>query len=131
MRRGLLLLLLLLLFSGCRYTFWPLVPKETEAPTLVLVTASLKAENNHVLATIQVHRVPEPGYLEFRWYRGSTLLFSTSRFVEGPTTLTLDLPAADRGAYRLEAWWQDRRVEVALWSRPSPPRTAPPEWKEN
>lgn len=123
--------MVLVLLAGCRYTFWPPVPQEAPSPALAFVEVALKAEGESVVAEVRAHRVPEPGYLLFRWYRNATLVVETARWVEGPSSLRLVLPAEQNGAYRLEIWWQGERVEVALWGRPSPPRTAPPEWKEN
>ena len=124
-------LLFLFLLASCRYTFWPLVPEEAKSPELVFVEAELVPEQGQVRAEVRVHRVPEPGYLLLRWYRGKTLLFETARFVEGPTRLALALPKAGEGAYRLEVWWNGERVYLRLLGAPSPPSKAPPEWKEN
>ena len=129
MRRGILLLVLLL--AGCRYTFWPPLPEEAEGPGLVAVEAELVPEEGRVLAEIRVHRVPQPGYLLLRWYRDRSLLLETARFVEAPGRFQVPLPKAGEGSYRLELWWGEERVYLALLGSPSPPRKAPPEWKGN
>jgi len=122
-------LLLLALLAGCRYTFLPLVPKAAPPPPAVLVEAELAEAEGSVRATLWVRRVPEPGYLELRWYRGRTLLWEGARFVEGGEVLILELPQEDEGPYRLEVRWRGERVLVRPLGAPSPPKATPPEWK--
>ena len=125
------LLLFTLLLGGCRYTFLPLVPKAASPPKTVLIEAALNEEEGMVRAVLRVHRVPGPGYLELRWYRGKSLLWEGARFVEGGETLALELPKDGAGPYRLELFWQGERVLVRPLGSPTPPKATPPEWKGN
>ena len=124
-------LLLLLLFAGCRYTFWPPVPDKAGPPELPLIDARLEEEGDALKATLAIAHLPEPGYLALYLFAGGEKVWEESLFVNSPTTLTLKLPKAGPGPYRLEVHWRGERVALALYGFPSPPSKAPPEWKEN
>ncbi|WP_457630119.1 hypothetical protein [Oceanithermus sp.] len=135
MRRFLLLALLLL--SGCRYTFWPLLPAEESYPQRVSISGRLVEEDGWVIAELRLRRWPEPDYLELRWYRGDELLKADSVWVEGPGTVSRRLPHPGDGFYRLLVLTGDRPLlqldlgEPSLPPPPSSPDREPAAGSEN
>ena len=94
-------MLLLLLLSGCRYTFWPLIPVEASYPERVSVSGELVEEEGRVVARLDVRRWPEPNYLELRWYAGDELIKELSIWVEKPRQVEVSLPYEPGNFYRL------------------------------
>ncbi|WP_457637159.1 hypothetical protein [Oceanithermus sp.] len=125
MRRRLLVLsLAALLLSGCRYTFWPLIPPEAAYPERASLSGELVEQKDRVVAVINVRRWPEPDYLELRWYHGEELLKEASIWVEKPQKLKVELPYQGEGFYRLLLYSGGRpllQLDLGEPSLPPPP----------
>lgn len=100
--RGLLLALLLLV--GCRYTFLPLDPGKPPPLQRPFLVARLQPEGEEARLSLRVERLPSPGYLHLRWYRGEALLLERALFLEGPGSYGLSLPLGE-GYHRLLGLW--------------------------
>lgn len=125
MKRALLLLLLML--SGCRYTFWPLIPPEATYPERVSLGGELVEEEGRVVARLNVRRWPEPNYLEMRWYAGEELVKELSIWVEKPGEVMVELPYEKEGFYRLLVMVENKPVLQLDLGEPSlpPPPSSP------
>ena len=124
-----LALFLLLLLSGCRYTFWPPFPPEQPTPSRQAVVAEVVSTDRGLAARVRILALAEPGYVRILWYRERELVFETFRFVEGPGELTVPLPAGEPGAYRLEVRRGGKLLAAALYGEPRLPEIAPGESK--
>lgn len=92
---------LLFILTGCRYTFVPLDPGKPEFPPRPILSGTLEAVEKGAVAKINVRRMPEPNYLELRWYKDDQLFQEKSIWVEQPTALEARFDRLDDGYYRL------------------------------
>jgi len=121
------LLLFLLLLSGCRYTFWPLVPKEAPPPDILLLSAEVEDQGKSYLLKLRVENPKEAGYLLLRWQKDGATLLEKALFVEAPATYELNLPKAGEGVYKLLVYFEDELVLIEVVGEPKLPERAPPE----
>lgn len=98
-------LLLLVLLSGCRYTFLPLDPGRPLPPDRPFVVARLLPSGGEARAEVRVERLFRPGYLHLKWFREEGLVAEKALFLEGPGTYTASFPLAE-GYHRLVGLWE-------------------------
>lgn len=96
-----LLLALALLLGACRYTFIPLAPERVNFPDRYSVTGTLEPAPKGAIAKLTVRRMPEPGYIELRWYKEDQLFQEKSVWVEQPKSFEARFDRIDEGYYRL------------------------------
>jgi hypothetical protein len=99
-------LLLLVFLLGCRYTFVPLQPDRAKFPERLSVFGRLEALPRStgfgtVRVRLQVRQIPEPNYLELRWYKEDQLFQERSVWVERPGDYLANVSRIDEGYYRL------------------------------
>ncbi len=123
--RGLFLLLLLL--AGCRYTFLPLDPGKPPPPHRPFLVARLQPEGEGANLSLRVERLPSPGYLHLKWYRGEVLLLEKALFLEGPGVYRLSFPLGE-GYHRLLGLWEG---EVLFQLDVGAPRLPDPDEEED
>lgn len=128
-------MLLLLLLTGCRFTFLPLEPERAVPTPRNSLTGSLVAGNAEATATLELRRLVRPAYLELKWYSGETLLHERSLWAERPQTFVVPLPLSNAPYHRLVVLLENSPLlqldlgNPALPNAPggpvSPPSTAP------
>lgn len=126
MRTGLLLGLVLLL-AGCTYTFLPLVPQRSYLPERTSLSGRLEVASpqaSQAVAQLEVKRLPQPGYLELRWYREETLLAERSVWLPAAGPYQVSLPRPEPGYYRLTVSFEQRlllQLDLGTPRLPDPP----------
>ena len=115
---------LLFALVGCRYTFIPLDPGKAAFPDRVMLTGTIKSVEKGAEVRLSVRRLPEPGYLELRWYKDEQLFQEKSIWAEGPGDFTAKFDRIDDGYYRLIVSVKNSpllQLEVGTPLLPTPP----------
>ncbi len=120
-------LVLVVLFSACRYTFLPLDPGRATLPERLSLSGTLEVTEHGALARLVVRRIAEPVYLELRWYKGDQLFQERSLWVEKPGIYQAHFERLDEGYYRLVVLArQSPLLQLEVGSPLLPPPPAPP-----
>ncbi|MCL6525827.1 MAG: hypothetical protein K6T57_02995 [Thermaceae bacterium] len=125
--RGVWALLGLAVLLGCRYTFVPLDPGKAAFPDRVMLSGTIQAVEHGAVVKLSLRRMPEPGYLELRWYKDEQLFEEKSIWAEGPGEFEARFDRIDEGYYRLVVLVKNSpllQLELGTPLLPSPP--APP-----
>ncbi len=122
-----LLLVMLMLLSACRYTFWPLIPPEETYPERISITGALDPAGDVARVALDLRRWPEPNYLELKWLAGDHMVEERSLWVERPRKLELTFPYEEGRFYRLLVIVEGRLLlQLDLGAPSLPPPPAPP-----
>ncbi|GEM85583.1 hypothetical protein [Meiothermus granaticius] len=125
--RGVWALLGLAVLLGCRYTFVPLDPGKAAFPDRVMLSGTIQVVEHGAVVKLSLRRMPEPGYLELRWYKDEQLFEEKSIWAEGPGEFEARFDRIDEGYYRLVVLVKNSpllQLELGTPLLPSPP--APP-----
>lgn len=128
MRRAILILAIFL--SGCRYTFWPLIPEEVPYPERTSIQAQLTAQTDSATAQVEVFSLVAPGWLELRWYQDEALRERKALFVRQPQSQSFSFPYQKDGLYRLVVLFEgqiERQLELGQPVVPEADLTAEPQ----
>lgn len=99
MRIGVLLVLMLALLTGCRYTFIPLIPPKATGTIPVRLKAELVRDGDDLLLSATLDDPQARGYLEVRWYREGTPLGQDSSYLDAAgSTARFRLNAPERAS---------------------------------
>jgi hypothetical protein len=129
MARWLMLLGMVLLLGACRYTFVPLAPERVNFPDRASVNGTLEAVSKGAIVKLTVRRMPEPGYMELRWYKEDQLFQEKSIWVEKAGQFEARFDRIDEGYYRLIVLIKNSpmlQLEVGTPLLPTPPQMPPP-----
>ncbi|MER3484270.1 MAG: hypothetical protein C4332_15105 [Meiothermus sp.] len=119
---------LLITLVGCRYTFIPLDPGKATFPDRPMLTGTIKTVERGAEVKLILRRMPEPGYLELRWYKDEQLFEEKSIWAEGPGDFTAKFDRIDDGYYRLIVSVKNSpllQLEVGTPLLPTPPDLPP------
>ncbi len=122
-------ILLVLLLAGCRYTFVPLDPGKPTFPQRPILNGTLERTDQGALLKLSVRRMPEPNYLELRWYKDDQLFQEKSIWVEQPGNFEANFDRLDDGYYRLTVSIQKSpylQLELGTPLVPTQPVVPPP-----
>ena len=128
MRRAILILAIFL--SGCRYTFWPLIPEEVPYPERTSIQAQLTAQTDSATAQVEVFSLVAPGWLELRWYQDEALRERKTLFVRQLQSQSFSFPYQKDGLYRLVVLFEgqiERQLELGQPVVPEADLTAEPQ----
>lgn len=120
--------LLVVILTGCRYTFIPLDPGKATFPDRVMLTGTINPVERGAEVKLSVRRMPEPAYLELRWYKDEQLFEEKSIWAEGPGEFEARFDRIDEGYYRLIVSVKNSpllQLEVGTPLLPTPPDLPP------
>ncbi|MBF6595468.1 MAG: hypothetical protein IVW51_13640 [Thermaceae bacterium] len=123
-----LVALVLVTLTGCRYTFVPLDPGKAAFPDRVMLTGTIKSVERGAEVKLVLRRMPEPGYLELRWYKDDQLFEEKSIWAEKPGEFEAHFDRIDDGYYRLIVSVKNSpllQLEVGTPLLPTPPSLPP------
>lgn len=125
--RGVWALLGLAVLLGCSYTFVPLDPGKAAFPDRVMLSGTIQAVEHGAVVKLSLRRMPEPGYLELRWYKDEQLFEEKSIWAEGPGEFEARFDRIDEGYYRLVVLVKNSPLlQLELGTPLLPPPPAPP-----
>lgn len=125
--RGVWALLGLAVLLGCRYTFVPLDPGKAAFPDRVMLSGTIQAVEHGAVVKLSLRRMPEPGYLELRWYKDEQLFEEKSIWAEGPGEFEARFDRIDEGYYRLVVLVRNSPLlQLELGTPLLPPPPVPP-----
>ena len=120
--------LLLVLLGACTYTFIPLQPERQPFPERTNISGQLFEDGEEMLVRLEVRRIPQPGYLELRWYREDKVIAEKSLWAEGVGRLEVRLPYKP-GVYHRVLVLSDKvpqlQLDIGTPALPKPPQDVP------
>lgn len=97
--------MVLLLLSGCRYTFLPLDPGRPLPPERPFAVARLERDADGAHLVLRIERLPRAGYLHLKWFREEALVQEKVLFLEAPGLYRVAFPLGE-GYHRLVGLWE-------------------------